>query len=40
MVCGKEVLYLLLGTSVIKGKFSKIAEGHADGETWEWGQNK
>lgn len=28
MVCGKEVQYLLLGTSVIKGKFSsKTGEG-------------
>lgn len=29
----------MLGTSVIKGKFYRIGEGHADGETWEWGQS-
>lgn len=36
MVCGKEVQFPLLGTSVIKGKFiSKMGEGRVDGETWE-----
>lgn len=37
---GRKCGYLLLGTSVIKGKFSKISEGHEDAETWEWGPNK
>lgn len=37
---GRKCGYLLLGTSVIKGKFSKISEGHEDAETWKWGPNK